>query len=187
VPVPHVFWQFIETLARIGITSGCAVNPARYCPDSEVTRAQMAVFLLKGAHGPDFVPPAPTVQTFTDVPLNHPFAPWIYQLAAEGITGGCAVNPSRYCPDQSVTRAQMAVFLLKAKNGPTFTPPAPAAQTFADVPLNNPFAVWIYQLAADGITGGCAVNPARYCPDQAVTRGQMAVFLVRTFDLPLQP
>ena len=147
----------------------------------------MAVFLLKGAHGPDFVPPAPTVQTFADVPLNHPFAAWIYQLAAEGITGGCGVNPARYCPDQSVTRAQMAVFLLKAKNGPGFTPPAPAAQGFGDVLLNNPFAIWIYQLAADGITGGCAVNPARYCPDQAVTRGQMAVFLVRTFNLPLQP
>ena len=68
-----------------------------------------------------------------------------------------------------------------------FLPPLPGAQTFADVPLSDPFARWIAQLAADGITGGCAVNPARYCPDQAVTRGQMAVFLVRTFSLPLQP
>ena len=72
-------------------------------------------------------------------------------------------------------------------HGPDFVPPAPTVQTFADVPLNHPFAPWIYRLAAEGITGGCAVGPARYCPDQAVTRGQMAVFLVRTFNLPLQP
>ena len=125
--------------------------------------------------------------TFADVPLPHPFWQFVETLARIGITSGCAVSPARYCPDSDVTRGQMAVFLLKAKNGAGFTPPVPGQQTFADVPLNNPFAVWINQLAADGITGGCAVNPARYCPDQAVTRGQMAVFLVRTFNLPLQP
>ena len=114
---------------------------------------------------------------------------WISAIAlsATAFLGGCATGPARYCPDQAVTREQMAVFLLKAKNGAAFLPPLPGAQTFADVPLSDPFARWIAQLAADGITGGCAVNPARYCPDQAVTRGQMAVFLVRTFSLPLQP
>ena len=97
VPVPHPFWQFVETLARIGITSGCAVNPARYCPDSDVTRAQMAVFLLKGAHGPDYSPPAPRADVRRR-PLNHPFAPWIEQLAAEGITGGCGGAPATARP-----------------------------------------------------------------------------------------
>ena len=63
-------------------------------------------------------------------------------------------------------------------------PPPPSQPTFADVPVNHPFAAWIYQLAAEGITAGCASNPARYCPDSPVTRAQMAVFLVRTFNLP---
>jgi hypothetical protein len=56
---------------------------------------------------------------------------------------------------------------------------------FADVPLNNPFAPWIEQLARENVTGGCGTNPARYCPDDLVTRGQMAVFIVRAFTLPM--
>lgn len=103
-------------------------------------------------------------------------------MALEGITGGCDTNPARYCPDDTVTRAQMAVFLLRAKH----IEPGPATgAVFADVPKDNLFARWIERLALEGITGGCDTNPARYCPDDPVTRGQMAVFLVRTFNLPL--
>ena len=56
---------------------------------------------------------------------------------------------------------------------------------FTDVPAAHLFARWIEQLAREGVTGGCATNPARYCPDSTVTRGQMAVFLVRAFNLPM--
>ena len=182
VPVSHPFWTWIEALAREGITGGCATNPARYCPDDSVTRGQMAVFLLRGEHGPGYLPPTPTWQTFADVPLTHSFVSWIDQLAAEGITAGCGAT--MYCPDDPVTRDQMAVFLLRSKYGPSYQPPD-ATGIFADVPLNHPFARFIEQLANEAITGGCGTNPARYCPDQPVTRGQMAVFLVRTFGLPL--
>ncbi len=109
---------------------------------------------------------------------------WIEGLFAAGVTGGCATNPRRYCPDDSVTRGQTAVFLLRAKHGAGYAPPAPTQPTFADVPLNHPLAAWIHQLAAEGVTGGCGTNPARYCPEDSVTRGQMAVFLGRTFNLP---
>jgi len=81
----------------------------------------------------------------------------------------------------------MAVFLLRAKHGAGYTPPAPVVQMFADVPLSHPFAAWIYRLAAENITGGCATNPSRYCPDNAVTRAEMAVLLVRAFNLPQAP
>jgi hypothetical protein len=60
------------------------------------------------------VSPAPGVATFSDVPLSHPFFPFIEALAAAGITGGCAVSPARYCPDDPLTRGQMAVFLGRA-------------------------------------------------------------------------
>lgn len=121
---------------------------------------------------------------FADVRLSDPFVAWIEQLFAEGITGSCGTNPLRYGRDQGVTRGEMAVFLLRVKHGGAYQPPA-ATGTFADVPLDHPFARWIEQLSREGITGGCGTNPARYCPDQPVTRGQMAVFLVRTFGLPL--
>ena len=142
----------------------------------------MAVFLLRGIHGAGFLPPAAT-GLFTDVPLTHPFTTWIEQLAREGITSGCSTSPPRYCPDAGVTRGQMAVFLLRAKHGAGFEPRPATGMMFEDVPFFHPFAKWIEQLAREGITGGCL--PARYCPNATVTRGQMAVFLVRTFNLPI--
>ena len=62
-----------------------------------------------------------------------------------------------------------------------FTPPACVAgqEVFDDVPFDHPFCAWIQQLSGDAVTGGCNVSPPMYCPDAAVTRSQMAVFLER--------
>ena len=100
--------SFIEQLASDGITSGCGNN--NYCPDTEVTRDQMAVFLLRGKYGSSYSPPAAT-GIFNDVDLSHWAVHWIEQLAAEGITAGCGNN--NYCPGAQVTRDQMAVFLVR--------------------------------------------------------------------------
>lgn len=144
----------------------------------------MAVFLLKGKHGAGYVPPAATGM-FADVPSNYWAAAWIEQLAKEGITSGCNITPqaSWYCPGAEVRRDQMAVFLLKAKHAAGYVPPV-ATGDFADVPSNYWAAAWIEQLAAEGVTGGCSTSPLQYCPGTAVTRDQMAVFLVRNFNLP---
>jgi hypothetical protein len=77
----------------------------------------------------------------------------------------------------------MAVFLLRATHGAGYAPPAATGTMFADVPASHPFATWIEQLAREGITGGC--GSGMYCPDATVTRGQMAVFLARAFDLAM--
>ena len=90
----------------------------------------MAVFLLKSKYGVCYVPP-PCTGVFPDVPCPSNFAPWIEALAAEGITGGC--GGGNYCPTNPVRRDQMAVFLLKAKHGSTYVPPA-CSGDFADVP-----------------------------------------------------
>lgn len=100
--------SFIEQLANDGITSGCGNN--NYCPDDVVTRAQMAVFLLRAKYGSGYSPPAAT-GVFNDVDLGYWAVHWIEQLAAEGITAGCGNN--NYCPETSVTRDQMAVFLVR--------------------------------------------------------------------------
>jgi len=82
-----------------------------------------------------------------------------------------------------VNRAQMAIFLLRAKHGATYSPPAIETSTgFADVPIDASYATWVKQLAAEGITSGC--GGGNFCPLQNVNRAQMATFLVRTFDLP---
>jgi hypothetical protein len=182
VPDSHWAWSFVERLYQAGITGGCSANPLRYCPEETVTRAQMAVFLLRGIHGPAYSPPAVGGATgFGDVPAAYWAAAWIKQLAAEGITGGCGAGA--YCPESPVTRAQMAVFLLRSKYGAGYTPPGVGSGTgFVDVPPAYWAAAWIKQLVAEGITSGCAANA--YCPEAPVTRAQMAVFLVRTFNLP---
>ena len=137
----------------------------------------MAVFLLKSKFGAAHVPPDP-VQIFPDVPNDAFAAAWIDELANLGITSGC--GGGLYCPDRPVSRAEMAVFLLKTLLGSGYVPPTPVG-IFADVPLGS-FAVdWIEDIYNRGITAGCATNPLRYCPDTDVPREQMATFLVRTF------
>jgi beta-lactamase superfamily II metal-dependent hydrolase len=180
VPNTYWAWSYIERLYNAGITGGCSTSPLMYCPGSVVTRDQMAVFLLKGKHGSSYVPPTATGD-FLDVPANYWAAAWIEQLAVEGVTAGC--GGGNYCPSTPVTRDQMAVFLLKAKHGSGYVPPK-ATGIFQDVPTNYWAADWIEQLAAEGITSGCSTTPMRYCPGTPVTRDQMAVFLVKNFNLP---
>jgi hypothetical protein len=182
--VSQTYWarDFVERLYNAGVTGGCKTNPLQYCPESTVTRAQMAVFLLKGIHGDSYVAPEVGDGTsFDDVPTTHWAAAWIKQLAIDGITSGC--GNGNYCPESPVTRAEMAVFLLRAKYGTSYTPPSIGSDTgFDDVPADHWAAAWIKQLASEGITGGCGAGT--YCPESPVTRAQMAVFLVRTFNLP---
>jgi hypothetical protein len=182
--VSNSYWArlFIERLYGAGITGGCGASPLIYCPDATVTRAQMAIFLLRGIHGSTYAPPDVGGSTgFNDVAPTDFAAAWIKQLAAEGITGGC--GPSLYCPNATVTRAQMAIFLLRGEHGSGYTPPDVGTSTgFNDVAPTDFAAAWIKQLALEGITGGC--GPSLYCPAGSVTRAEMAIFLVRAFSLP---
>ena len=178
VPSGYLFHGAIERIFRAGITSGCGGGD--YCPGDAVDRATMAVFLLRGEHGASFVPPDATGTVFSDVTTSTFFAKWIEALASEGITTGCGIG--KFCPMAAVNRASMAVFLLRAKHGAAYHPPPATGTVFGDVPAGTFLGDWIEQLAAESITGGCGA--ANYCPGNPVTRGEMAVFLVRTFGLP---
>ena len=114
---------------------------------------------------------------FSDVPVDYWAAAWIEKLASDGITGGC--GGGQYCPSAQVTRAQMAVFLLRSKYGASYTPPAASGTMFNDVPIDYWGAAWVEALANDGVTSGC--GGGNFCPDAQVSRAQMAVFLVNTF------
>lgn len=183
IDVPNNYWAYaaIQKIYDLGITGGCSSTLPLYCPNDPVARDQMAVFLLKAKFGANYQPPAPT-GVFADVPTTYWAAGWIERVRALGITGGCSATPLRYCPTGKVTRDQMAVLLLKAKYGGAYNPPV-ATGMFQDVPTSHWAASWIEQLAREGVTGGCATNPVRYCPNDQVKRDQMAVFLVRNFGL----
>ena len=178
VPQADIFHAYVEKLIRNGVTAGC--GGGAYCRDASVRRDQMAVFLLKSKYGPAHVPPACT-GVFADVACPGTFTDWIEELAALGVTGGC--GGGNYCPASPVTRAQMSAFLLKTDLGAAYAPPACTGTVFDDVPCQGGiFDPWIEDLASRGITGGC--GGGNYCPASANTRGQMAVFLVKTFSLP---
>jgi Putative amidase domain/S-layer homology domain len=181
VPKSSWAWQDIQRLYAAGFTAGCATNPLRYCPTNNVTRAEMAVFLERGIHGSSYTPPPATGTIFTDVPASYWAANWIEQLYHDGITSGC--GGSYYCPEMSVTQAQMAVFLLRSYYNSSYTPPFANYQTyFNDVQQSYWAADWIKQLAREGFSYGaynCAYG--NFCPDQAITRSEMASMLVRTF------
>ena len=177
-PGAQQFYAYITKLVSNQITVGC--GSGNYCPDANVTRQQMAVFLLKGKHGLCYVPPACTPGFFDDVPCPSTYAAWIEALANEGITGGCGGNS--YCPTNPVRRDQMAVFLLKAKFGSTYAPPACAPPgVFPDVVCPGTFTNWIEELYHENIAAGC--GSGNYCPTNPNNRGQMAVFITKTFNL----
>ena len=180
VPVDYWARSYIERLYAAGITGGCGVSPLRYCPTSPVTRAQMAIFLLRAKHGSGYVPPAASGTVFSDVSATYWAAAWIEQLASEGITGGC--GSGSYCPEGIVSRDQMAIFLLRAEHGSGYAPPVASGSLFVDVPTTYWAGAWIEQLVAEGIAAGC--GNGRFCPTTSVGRDQMAVFLVRAFHLP---
>ncbi|HTG32781.1 MAG TPA: S8 family serine peptidase [Thermoanaerobaculia bacterium] len=117
---------------------------------------------------------------FVDITRGFWAKSWIESLYRNGVTSGCARNPLTYCPGGLVTRDQMAVFLLRSKEGGTYTPPPCTVKPFNDVEINSTFCPWIQELAARGITHGC--GNGNYCPGNPVTRDQMAFFLLTALE-----
>lgn len=154
----------INGIAEVGITQGC--GGTNYCPRGGVTRAEMASFLVRAM---ELAPQ--TTGPFADI-TNSIHSPNINALAAAGITTGCSANA--YCPDQVVSREQMATFLTRALEL------TPTQHNFADVGTGT-HAQDIGAIAAAGITTGC--GPGLYCPFDWVTREQMASFLARAFEI----
>lgn len=163
----------IRTLDQAGAAVSCATS--RYCPAEPLRRSEMAALLVRALDLPA------AGEQFGDVASSHPYAAEIGALARAGITKGC--NPpanDRFCPEDPVTREQMASFFVRALDLPrrSTTP-------FGDVSSSGSVH-WqdVAALASSGITKGC--NPpsnSKYCPRQDVTRGQMASFIVRGLDL----
>ena len=123
-------------------------------------------------------------RSFTDVAPANPFYRFVETLLHHAITGGCSAT--QYCPETSTSREQMAVFVLVAKEGSGYAPPAcGATPMFADVPSSSPFCRWIEELARRAVVTGC--GGGNYCPTSAVSREQMAVFVLRTLDPALDP
>jgi hypothetical protein len=111
---------------------------------------------------------------------------FLYHAAIEaivraGITSGC--GNGNFCPNDPVTRDAMAKFLLVAKHGSAFNPPAATGNVFCDVTVGTLLAKWIEEVKAEGIASGAetgACGKPNYHPTAPVTRDAMAKFLLLT-------
>ncbi len=157
----------IEALTAAGISSGC--GPERFCPARLLTRSEMAAFLARALA----LPPSSN-DWFAD-DNDHLFETEINSISAASVTQGC--NPGMFCPDETMSRGQMASFLARA-----FAIPATDIDAFSD-DTGSVHEASINAIAAAGITTGC--DDGRYCPLERVRRDQMASLLVRAMGLEL--
>ena len=154
----------IAWAAQAGIVQG--VSSETFAPAQAVTRGQMATFLYN-----TYAIPVPTKRgVFDDVDPAGVHAEAIDAVAGIGLAGG--FGDGTYRPGQAVTRAQMATFLARAEGLTSGT-----TGTFADVPDGSEHRSAIEAVARERITQGC--EPGRFCPQDPVTRGQLASFLRR--------
>ena len=184
VPPSDPYFDYVSLMSSYGITAGCEAVPPLYCPTAPVTRAQMAVFVMRGldiATGATLSYP-PTAY-FQDVPssgvTDSIYFPYVQAIAQLGITVGCQTSPALYCPDASITQAQMAVFMIRgwmlANNLTSFT--YPQTPYFTDVPPTDIYFSYIQKMAQMGFWTGCTATT--YCENSAVTRDQMAPMVMR--------
>jgi hypothetical protein len=172
-----------------GVTKGCIAGSTpqtrSFCPDVNVTRDEMAAFIVRAVIGtttPAIYNPTPY---FSDVPTTNPFFPHIQKLVDLGITTGCSQGPpALFCPTATIPRWEMAILTVRARLA-TYGAPFTSATTpyFVDVPTNVegdgiPFP-FIQRSYEEHISSGCGVNPLIYCPDDLATRGQTASFIMR--------
>lgn len=172
----------IARLKAVGIFEGTECGPDRFCPRDPLSRRTFAVWMVRvldGDQAPGFVDPAVGGESpFADVDADEREALLIGRLAELGVTVGCASQPERrYCPDRTVSRAQMASFLARAFNLPTASDAG-----FEDVSQDNVHRDDINRLSASKITVSCSDKPKLYCPNRKTSRAQMASFLARAID-----
>jgi hypothetical protein len=111
--------KWADQLFADGYTAGCGTGPLVYCPTQGHTRAEGSVFYLRMLNGPTYLPPDPSVQTFSDVPLDAWYAKWAQAAYDAGLIQACATTPSlQFCPDGPLTRGLAAYMMVKAKNLP---------------------------------------------------------------------
>lgn len=162
----------LSLLAADGILDNTECGLDLICPGLALERWVVAIWLVRVIDGED---PEPLgFNRFEDVHPGLQWAAHVERLAELGIVAGCSSNPARFCPQGTVTRGQMAVLLARAYE---LQPDAPA--TFEDIDRDGPYTASIDAIAAAGIIAGCGTEPDRFCPDDLVTRGQAATFIIR--------
>ena len=167
---PHA--EDIRFIVDRGLTIGCDSEGPRYCPDRDVTRAEVAIFLARAL---DLDTTLSYRGVFTDVPRDAPYAPHVEVIGALGLSDTGVGEP--YRPNDPMLRSEMAVFLQRAFR--LSTPDDTTASSFSDLAPDVPYLEAVEAVLTGGITQGCETDPLRYCPQDTVRRDTIASFLAR--------
>lgn len=161
----------IHTIYNNGITSG--YPDGTYGPAKEVTRAELAVYIIRALEGEPSE--ACTASLFTDVPSGHWACKYIQRLVELGIINSDPTEPFK--PADAATRVRMAEHIVRALEGV----PAEGCteHLFSDVPSDFWACKYIKRLVELGIANGYPDNTFR--PWYPVTRAEMSVFIARAF------
>lgn len=121
---------------------------------------------------------------FADIPLNHWAHDFIVKLYEDGYTAGCGTDPIIFCPEQTMTRAESSVFVVRGLHPgePGYIPTSPSVQIFDDVPVGETeewFSKWVDELYEQAFTAGCSLDPPLYCPLDGHERAEATVFYLR--------
>ena len=176
----------IEALYAAGYISGCSSNPLSYCPDLNVTRAEAAVFILRGAYSTSYVPPTPTGIFADDWSLNPWAQSWAEGMYNAGFTSGCSASPRKYCPWLNITRAEVSVWLVRMEHGTSYTPPTATGTVFNDMTDINDWSIkWTEQAYKDGLIMPCgyANGKPNFCPTNYFKRGEFTYAVAVSRDL----
>lgn len=165
----------INRLHELGITRGCN-GGTEYCPDEPVTRGEIAAFLRR------FLALEPSADDFFADDDGAIFEEDINALVSSGIGIGC--SDAEFCADRPLRRDEMAEFLVRTfATGEPERFANPDRSDFFTDDAGNEFEESINRLRYAGVTIGCSDDDsARYCPDDPLTRGQMATFIIRAIE-----
>jgi parallel beta-helix repeat protein len=185
VPCGHWACDQVEACVAADIVAG--YPDGLYRPDRSVTRDQMAVYTSRSlAGGDENVPDGPAEASFDDVPTDHWAWKYVEHCVANNVVQG--YGPSTYAPDLVVTRDQMAVYVARALVAPSgeaglagYVPVDP--RNFPDVPDDFWAYAHVEYCVENAVVQG--YGDGLYHPERAVTRGQMAVYIARAFELPV--
>lgn len=173
----------LEAMAPIDVPDGAALLDFKYWAYDEEVSYNLTFTLLETCTTPDGFPPTTTILTSADTfgsagyyfgfkPLNN------YVVHRDRCSLAVHVlfsEPDVQCHSDRLQVQKCQVSWVRQVS------PAPATATFNDVPTSHPFFQFVEALSKSGITGGCGAG--NYCPNQPLTRGQMAVFLAKGLGL----
>ncbi len=169
---------YIHALAGAGIAYGCGAGD--FCPQDPILRSYYAVWGLRSLLGALYAPAPAVGLLFDDVAPESYGADFIEDIYERGLMDGC--GPGLFCPLAGIPRGKGAEILLRTLEGPSYEPPA-ATGEFADLPAGDPEAPWAEELARRTIDAGC--GGGNFCPGATLSRGDMAVWIVKAYSIPV--